>query len=184
MADGAKLSRRLPLEGRTGGARGVSLVPAGSAWRMSLRVRVEDVDAVSQALGLALPQVPKTSVIMATGRMALWLGPDEWLLIDDVGDPLTDLAKSSVLHSAVDVSHRNTAILVEGPGAQATLQAGCPQNLSLRFFPVGACSRTVLGKIEVVILRTGETAFRLECWRSFSDYALAFLSDAAGDCLA
>ena len=65
------------------------------------------------------------------------------------------------------------------PGAEATLNAGCPQDLSLTAFPAGACSRTVLGKIEIVLLRVAEDAFRVECWRSFSDYAYAFLSDAA-----
>ncbi|KAB2853885.1 MAG: sarcosine oxidase subunit gamma, partial [Bauldia sp.] len=66
-------------------------------------------------------------------------------------------------------------------GAEATLAAGCPQDLSPAAFPVGACSRTVLAKIEVVIWRTGDDAFRVECWRSFSDYAFAFLAEAARD---
>jgi sarcosine oxidase subunit gamma len=51
-------------------------------------------------------------------------------------------------------------------------------------FPVGAATRTVLGKIEVVILRTGDTEYRVEFWRSFSDYAFGFLSETAKDCLA
>jgi heterotetrameric sarcosine oxidase gamma subunit len=48
-------------------------------------------------------------------------------------------------------------------------------------FPVGACSRTILGKIEVVIWRTDKQSFRVECWRSFSTYAFDFLEDAAQD---
>src|SRR5690606_37845059 len=95
------------------------------------------------------------------------------------GDPVADCAKAKALHSAVDISHRNTAILVEGAGAEDVLSAGCPQDLSLAAFPVGACSRTVLGKIEAVILRTGDKAFRVECWRSFSTYAFDLLEDAA-----
>lgn len=173
-----------PLDGRVAGAAGVRIEPAGPAFRMSLRARGEDIEALSKALGLDLPLAPKTSVIAASGRRALWLGPDEWLIVDEAADPMKDLSKVEALHSAVDVSHRNVAIEVSGRGARATLEAGCPQNLSDAVFPVGACSRTVLGKIEVVILRTGEEAFRVECWRSFSDYAFTFLSEAAGDCLA
>ena len=71
--------------------------------------------------------------------------------------------------------------MVEGAGAEDVLSAGCPQDLSPAAFPVGACSRTVLGKIEIVLLRTSEDAFRVECWRSFSDYAYTFLADAARD---
>ena len=51
-------------------------------------------------------------------------------------------------------------------------------------FPVGACSRTILGKVEIVLLRTADDAFRVECWRSFSDYVWTFLTEAARDAAA
>ncbi len=157
-----------------------------AAGRAHLAARAGGVrGALSKALGVTLPQAPKTSASAKGGRTALWLGPDEWLVIDEAGkDPLTDIASVKVLHSAVGVSHRNVAFSVSGPGAEATINAGCPQDLSLTAFPVGACSRTVLGKIEIVLLRTAEEAFRVECWRSFSDYAFTFLSDAARDAAA
>jgi len=184
MADIAHATRIEPLAGRAVGAVGVALTPAAPASRVSLRAASADVAALSKVLGLELPMTPKTSASNAQGRLAAWLGPDEWLIIDENGDPLTDLRKAEILHSAVDISHRNTAILVTGNGARATLESGCPQNLSDRAFPVGSATRTVMGKIEVVILRTGENEFRVECWRSFSDYAFGMLSEAAKDCLA
>jgi sarcosine oxidase, subunit gamma len=137
--------------------------------------------ALSKALGLALPVRPKTSASVGQ-RHALWLGPDEWLVIDEAEANLAaSCATVAALHSAVEVSHRNTAILVAGPGAEAVLNAGCPQDLSPASFPAGACSRTVFGKIEAVIYRTGVDAFRLEVWRSFSDYAFTLLAEAARD---
>jgi hypothetical protein len=39
--------------------------------------------------------------------------------------------------------------------------AGCPQDLSLETFPVGACSRTMFGKAEIVLFRTEEDTFRV-----------------------
>ncbi|TIU83370.1 sarcosine oxidase subunit gamma, partial [Mesorhizobium sp.] len=135
----------------------------------------------SKALGVTLPSKPKTSAAKG-GRTALWLGPDEWLVIDDAGnDPLADCAKVSALHSAVGISHRNVAISVAGPAAAVTVSSGCPQDLSLEAFPVGAASRTILGKSEIVLLRTAEDTFRVECWRSFSDYVFTLLSEAASD---
>ncbi len=180
MADASRIH---PLAGRKVANPAVTLAPAEPAARLSLRARPDAVAALSKALGVKLPATPKTSASSKSGgRAALWLGPDEWLVIDTAGgDPLADCAKVKALHSAVDISHRNTAILVEGKGAEATLSAGCPQDLSLAVFPVGACSRTILGKIEVVIWRTGETMFRVECWRSFSAYAFDFLEEAARD---
>ncbi len=147
--------------------------------RLALRAPEKSLAALSKALGVKLPASPKTSAVKGS-RSALWLGPDEWLVIDDGDrDPQADCAKVKVLHSAVGVSHRNVGISVAGAGAAATINAGCPQDLSLIAFPVGACSRTILGKVEIVLLRTAEDAFRVECWRSFSDYVLTFLEEAA-----
>jgi sarcosine oxidase subunit gamma len=180
----ATATRAPALAGRDFSATGVKLAVQGPAERISLRAPDASLAALSKALGVTLPKAPKTSASKG-GRTALWLGPDEWLVIDEAGgDPLADCAGVKALHSAVGVSHRNVGFSVTGPAAAATLNAGCPQDLSLAAFPVGACSRTVLGKIEVVILRTADDAFRVECWRSFSDYAFAFLSQAAVDAAA
>ncbi|RWC12915.1 MAG: sarcosine oxidase subunit gamma family protein [Mesorhizobium sp.] len=146
-----------------------------------MRAPEASLTALSKALGVSLPAKPKTSAAKA-GRTALWLGPDEWLVIDEAGkDPLADCAKVTALHSAVGISHRNVAFSVTGPAAAVTVNSGCPQDLSLDAFPVGAASRTILGKAEIVLLRTAADAFRVECWRSFSDYVFTLLSEAASD---
>ncbi|RWL13893.1 MULTISPECIES: sarcosine oxidase subunit gamma [Mesorhizobium] len=178
------VERRPALAGQELSATGVTLAVLPPAERISLRAPDASVAALSKALGVTLPQKPKTSAAKA-GRTALWLGPDEWLVIDEVGkDPLADCAEVTVLHSAVGISHRNVAISVTGPAAAATINSGCPQDLSLDAFPVGAASRTILGKVEIVLLRTASDAFRVECWRSFSDYVFTFLSEAARDAAA
>src|SRR4051812_13192925 len=142
------VERRPALAGRSTAATGVKVELQPPADRISLRAPEASVEALSTALGLALPRQPKTSVAKA-GRTALWLGPDEWLVIDEAGnDPLPDCAKASALHSAVGISHRNVAIAVTGSAAAAAINAGCPQDLSLDAFPVGAASRTILGKAE------------------------------------
>jgi len=112
----------------------------------------------------------------------LWIGPDEWLVYDETHADKNFVPKlPNAEFSAVDISHRNMAIIVSGTGAQTLLSSGCPQNLSLSEFPVGACSRTVFGKSEIVLLRSGEEEFRVECWRSFSPYVWAYLCTAARD---
>lgn len=176
--------RRPAFDGAEAAGRGVKVATLPPAERISLRARPDAVAALSKALGVALPVKAKTSAAEA-GRTALWLGPDEWLVIDEAGgDPLADCAKVKALHSAVGVSHRNVAFAVTGPAAAACVNSGCPQDLSLAAFPVGACSRTILGKVEIVLLRTADDAFRVECWRSFSDYVFTFLSEGAADAAA
>ncbi|RWP58427.1 sarcosine oxidase subunit gamma [Mesorhizobium sp.] len=180
-AGAPSVERRPALAGQELSVTGVTLAVLPPAQRISLRAPDASVAALSKALGVELPRKPKTSAAKA-GRTALWLGPDEWLVIDEMGkDPLADCAEVTVLHSAVGISHCNVAISVIGPAAAATINSGCPQDLSLDVFPVGAASRTILGKAEIVLLRTATDAFRVECWRSFSDYVFTFLSEAAGD---
>ncbi|WP_296738946.1 sarcosine oxidase subunit gamma [Mesorhizobium sp.] len=173
--------RRPALAGRTLSAPGVKVEMLPPAERVSLRAPRGSLAELSKALGVTLPEKPKTSASKG-GRIAMWLGPDEWMIIDEAGnDPLADCAKVTVLHSAVGISHRNVAIAVTGPAAAATVNSGCPQDLSQDAFPVGAASRTILGKSEILLLRTAADTFRVECWRSFSDYVFTLLSEAAGD---
>ena len=150
---------------------------AAPAIRISLRAPEGSVAALSKVLGFALPQKPKTSTSKSDVH-ALWIGPDEWLIIAPEGsDLLAKFAKVSAFHSAVDVSHRNAALIVSGAGAADVLNAGCPQDLSLSAFPVNACSRTLMGKTEVILYRTAIDQFRVEVWRSFATYALDFVED-------
>ena len=180
------------LDGRHAGTAMVRVLPAAPAARVSLRADADALPAIEAALGMALPRRIGSSATEGL-RSALCLGPDEWLLIEEWGaDALRDAATSlnpiaddlagvDAPHSAVDVSHRNTALLAAGPLAADAIEHGCPRDLSLDAFPVGACARTVLGKAEVVLWRGQEDAFRIECWRSFSTYAMDFMAEAARD---
>lgn len=179
MADTA--TRRSVFSRHHGGSATVRITAAAPATRIALRAPQESLAALSSALGVTIPNAPKNSDSKA-GRSALWLGPDEWLVIDENGTDLMALLKGSgVLHSATDVSHRNVGIVVSGPGAELTLSAGCPQDVSLQAFPVGACTRTIFGKAEIVIFRTEEDTFRVECWRSFATFVFGLLSEGAED---
>jgi sarcosine oxidase subunit gamma len=139
--------------------------------------------AAGQALGLEVPESPCRAALDGE-RAALWLGPDEWLLIaaEEFAAslaPALSAALQTLPHSLVDVSHRQIALTVEGPAAGMLLAAGCPLDLDARAFPVGMCTRTVLGKAEIVLWRTATEAFRIEVWRSFAGYLSAFLTEAA-----
>jgi sarcosine oxidase subunit gamma len=168
-----------PLDGLLFATNGISLTPAPSGTRLVIRARGEAQAEAKKLLGFALPTKPKTSAIKGDVH-CLWIGPDEFLVIDVDGSPLPakfEKAGNGKL-AAIDVSHRNTAIIVSGPNAVDALNSGCPQDLSLEAFPVGAASRTILGKAEMILYRTGEAEFRVECWRSFSDYVSKYLVDA------
>lgn len=181
MADTFTAERKTVLSGFHGGSAKVRLTPALPATRVSLRAGADAVAALSKSLGVKLPTKPKTSAA-TKGRTAFWLGPDEWLLIDEKGgDLMADCAASGVVHSATDISHRNTAIIVSGPAAADTINSASPLDLSLAAFPVGAVTRSVFGKIEIILYRVEEDTFRVESWRSFAEYAFGMLAEGAED---
>jgi len=153
------------------------------ATRYVLRGGADVRAAAGSALGLAIPPTACRATVGAD-RAALWLGPDEWLLIapetppPGFGAALAE-ALERLAHSLVDVSHRQSALVVSGPQAATLLAAGCPLDLDASAFPAGMCTRTMLAKAEVVLWRTEPQVFRVEVWRSFVAYVAQFLGEAA-----
>jgi sarcosine oxidase subunit gamma len=119
-----------------------------------------------------------------TGRAALWLGPDEWLLIADgadvatIGDTLESVLEGTA-HSLVDVSHRQIGLIASGPAAARVLNAGCPLDLDPHAFPVGFATRTLFDKTEIVLWRRAQATFQVEVWNSFAPHLAASLAEAA-----
>jgi sarcosine oxidase, subunit gamma len=139
--------------------------------------------AAGPAFGVALPEVA-CRANSAGERSALWLGPDEFLLFAPEGAAHRiavelEIALSGIAHSLVEVSDRQVAMEVSGPYSDAILNSGCPLDLDLTRFPTGMCTRTLFGKADIVLWRTDATAFHLEIWRSFSEYMLGCIRDAA-----
>ncbi len=139
--------------------------------------------ASSAAFGAELPA--RLGAAGRSGeRAALWLGPDEWLLIAE-GGPVETLAAAleaglaGLPHSLVDVSHREVGLIVSGAVAASVLNAGCPLDLRLKSFPVGMATRTLFDKAEIVLWRLGATEFRVEVARSFAPWLAAALDEAA-----
>jgi sarcosine oxidase subunit gamma len=122
------------------------------------------------------------STRQAGSRAALWLGPDEYLfLAPEAEAPGLASALEQALqdepHSLVDVSQRQAALEISGSRAADILSSGCPLDLDVTAFPVGMCTRTVFAKAEIVLWRTAGDTFRLEVWRSFTDYVARFLDE-------
>ena len=151
----------------------LSLRPAADMARLALR---GDPAALGAAFGLALPTQPCRAAA-SDGRSALWLGPDEWLLLAPPGTLDADAAVPGA--SVVDIGHRQVGLVLEGLGAADALAAGCPLDLHPTAFPVGMCTRTVFGKAEIVLWRQGAERFHMEVWRSFAAYVHGLLERAA-----
>jgi sarcosine oxidase, subunit gamma len=157
----------------------ITLSDAGHAARFIFRGSVEVLQA---ALGTILTTTPCRATTVAD-ITALWLGPDEWLLMlpPVSAAPLRakfPIASAQVPSSLVDVSHRSAGVVLNGKEAPDVLNAGCPLDLDEAAFPVGMCARTLFGKAEIVLWRTAPSTFHLEVWRSFALYVVGLLSEA------
>jgi sarcosine oxidase, subunit gamma len=177
--------RRPILDGlvlpRNGAAATAPCLPAT---RFILRGGAAAAACVGPAFGATPPLEPMRSRSVGA-RSALWLGPDEWLLIAEDSDPALgaslEAALASIPHSLVDVSHRQSALEASGPGVARMLNASVILDLDLAAFPVGMVVRTLLTKAEIVLWRRGPELFRVEFLRSFGPYVAGLLSRAAAD---
>jgi len=179
MADPAAL-RRTPVVRETAVLR--HLPPAA---RFILRGAADVLGKAGTAVGLVIDPSP-CRASQAAACAALWLGPDEYLMLAaaaaerSLAHALGE-ALGGVPHSLVVVSHRQTGLEILGPHAADILNSGCPLDLDVAAFPVGMCTRTVLAKAEIVLWRTAPDVFRIEVWRSFTDYVARFINEAASE---
>ncbi len=125
------------------------------------------------AFGMNLPR--EACHAKVTGeRAALWLGPDEWLLLGNG----FNVQLTALPYSQVDVSHRQIGIQLKGNHAADMLNIGCPLDLDDAIFTTGMCTRTVFGKAEIILWRQDVQTFHIEVWRSFGDYVRGLLAIA------
>lgn len=167
------------------------LIDAPPLARFVLRAPDTALEAAGKAYGLALPKGMNRGASHGErgkpgARVALHLGPDEWWLIvpeaegKDVAAAL-EVALTAHPHSLVDVSHRQVGFVLEGEGAAALLNAGCPLDLSEQAFPPGVATRSLFHRVGLMIWRITPALFRLEIDRSLAPYFVAALAEAAKD---
>ncbi|MEM9356191.1 MAG: hypothetical protein AAGB04_08255, partial [Pseudomonadota bacterium] len=106
------------VESAAGAAAEFDITSAKAAARFSLRINPDLAKGKSPIAGFDL-QHP-INRLLGNDRMSMRLGPDEWFLIADEQDPAelfqeVQQALDDVHRSLVDVSHRNIALLLNGP---------------------------------------------------------------------
>jgi sarcosine oxidase subunit gamma len=117
-------------------------------------------------------------------RAALWLGPDEWLVL---GPPTAgaeivaelERALSGLNSSVIDVSANRVALEISGPRAKETLSKGCSLDIDPRGgWTVGRCAQTLLARVPVILQERADTTGILDR-PSFAEYLDDWLTDAA-----
>ena len=141
-------------------------------------------DAIERVLGLRPPVKPTTAVGGADFPRLLWLGPDEWLVLTE--DALKETTLEQLTETlvgqhfqVVDVSDARAVFGLTGPRARNVLEKGCPLDLHSRVFGAGRSTRTVVGRVQIILHQVTEVPhYDIYVQRSLAEYLWAWLEDA------
>ncbi|HSL11221.1 MAG TPA: sarcosine oxidase subunit gamma family protein [Actinomycetota bacterium] len=177
-------SRRPPLGSLAGDLERIGAITDGS-------VAAREIGSVSQVafragattaptLPFPIPLEPNTWV--GEEPEALWLSPDEWLLISRgaAADVIATIASAlgTTAHAAVDVSANRAIVELTGPGRHDLLASRCPLDLHPRAWGGRSCAQTLVGRAPVV-LQHRDDATRMLVRPSFGRYVVDLLVDGA-----
>jgi sarcosine oxidase subunit gamma len=205
MVELLKLVRRSPLDDWR--ARFEAIAPAIVLSEMpftnmiNLRVvpGTPHADALEASLGVRLPR-DRSSVELSSSAddlTAIWLAPDEFLLVSGVrsAEWMLEIIRGSLEGDGqggdgrggdgravvVDVSAQRTALALSGPQSRDLLAGGCSADLSAEAAPTGTTVQTMLAQAGVIILVTDADAgaFLLLVRASFADYLATWLTTGA-----
>ena len=145
--------------------------------------RVPLAAAFERAVGLGVPE--RLRCVGADGRRVRWMSPDEWLVscalddVDAIERALRDALDGEPHVSVTDVSGAWCAFVLRGPAARDVLARCVPIDLDPRAFGEGRVASTVFAKAGATLANLGDGAYEVLCRRSFADYVVRFVANAA-----
>lgn len=158
---------------------------------VNLRGNPEDaawLATVELTLGLPLPVAACTTTQRGDELRAVWIGPDEWMLLAPAGQQAQLIEKlraasASHHHAVTDVSGGFFLVDLQGPSARDVLAQGCPMDLHERAFPAGRAVGTHFYKVGITLWRSTEPqGYQLLVRRSFIDHFWQLIDHACLSC--
>ncbi len=177
----ADVQARSPLAGRGPDLARLGAREVAFAAQLSVRTRTPEA--------FGLPREPNTWASLGV-REALWLGPDEWLVVRALtdGEPGREAEARSAdadglegAASLVDVSANRVAFdLARGDGRdpRTLLEQGCSIDLDPRAWREGSCAQTLLALVPVILQERGD-AVRIFMRPSYGRWLLDWLLAAS-----
>jgi sarcosine oxidase, subunit gamma len=168
---------RSPLADRAGALAAAGAAEVAFLAQVDLRLD----PALGPAVPPWLPLAPNTWS-GAGDREALWLGPDEWLLVGPPGSAPAIVAElegglAGRHRSVVDVSANRAVLDLAGADRAELLAQGCGLDLHPRAWQPGRCAQTLLARV-AVLLQERDGATRLFVRPSFAAWLVDWLAAA------
>jgi sarcosine oxidase subunit gamma len=130
------------------------------------------------------PPAKSNTVARGNGYDVLWLGPDEWLVRSQ--QPQAPVAEDKLVEalqgqfaSAVDIGSGWTVLEVSGEKVRDVIARGCPLDLHPRILAPGQCAQSHYFKASIVLVPVADDAYEIVVRRSFADYFVRIMLDAA-----
>ena len=162
----------------------LTIRPCDDERRRLVRLRVPLAEAARAAAALRLPTEPMRC--SGSDPAALWIGPDQWLLVGErlsSGEIIAACRSQlgDILHAATDASDALTRFVLEGSGARMLLAMMSGVDFHPSNLGPAHCVRTRMAKLPVVIRALGDECFELFVDRSASRYLYEYLQRNARD---
>jgi len=158
--------------------------------KLIIRGKTKDfITTIGKNLNMLLPTEANTSTSGET-LTALWLSPDEWMLISnktisegtntyEVEDNLINNISKTKLGAVTDVSDQFVMINIKGSKVFDLFATGSPFNFNEFKNKKGSVVQTILSHIDVIIHLTEINDVNLLVRRSFSEHLNSWLNDSA-----
>lgn len=168
------------------GARSVALREIPFPTQIGVRVKPgsESAQKVEQMLGISLPVRRGQTTGDGDGLHAIWLSPDEHLVVDVSwkqipGEVEREAAALEGLPGQIlDLSANRAVLELAGSCAREALEKGCHIDLHPREFPIGTAVSTLLGPVPVILHRAAESRYRILPRSSFATFTVLWALDA------
>jgi len=163
-----------------------SITEESNLAQLNIRFDVSDaaiLSSMKSVLGLNLEMVPNT-MVNDNGKFALWLGPDERLVILPKDQLITagmnlERELQGIHYSAVDLSSGQVILNLKGEEVLNILSKGCSVDLHQKYFKAGQCVQTSIDKINVICFPLENNHIRVIVRRSYSEALIEWLKDAS-----
>lgn len=164
----------------------VRIEDSGLRGQVALKGDLDSADMnrlVGEMIGVDVPGARQIAAA-ADGRAAVWMAPDELLLLVPYAQAGEAVARAGEMlaghhHLAVDVSDARVVLRLTGSAVGEVLAKGAPTDCSDRACPPGSARRTHLGGVAVAFWRLDGDTWEIVTFRSVAHHLLAWLEDAS-----
>ena len=171
------------LPNPNGGKPGLVFCEMAHLGKLNMRADKSAGKIIKSITGCTFP--PAANKFTTAGeRHAVWLGPDEFMIICEAGkdEELTSAIHTSFgsLHAAVtNITDALAAFNLKGAAVRQVLAKGCALDLHQNSFASGDAAQTLLSHAAVTIMALTNDEFIVICRTSFASYLHDWIVDAA-----